>query len=56
MSYFIPLRRVAMLLLFASLGMVLHGQTTADTLPPLPKDANQLVRDAIKHQMDSGCC
>ena len=53
MSYFIPLRRVAMLLLFASLGMMLRGQTTSDTLPPLPKDANQLVRDAIKHQMEA---
>src|SRR5579859_3040457 len=53
MSYFIPLRRVAMLLLCACLGMALHGQTTADTLPPLPKDANQLVRDAIKHQMEA---
>jgi hypothetical protein len=53
MSYFIPLRRVAMLLLCACLGMALHGQTTADTLPPLPKDANQLVKDAIKHQMEA---
>ena len=51
MSYFIPLRRAAMLLLVASLGTVLHGQTTSDTLPPLPKDANQLVKDAIKHQI-----
>jgi hypothetical protein len=33
--------------------MALHGQTTADTLPPLPKDANQFVRDAIKHQMEA---
>jgi hypothetical protein len=24
-----------------------------DTLPPLPKDANQLVRDAIKHQIEA---
>jgi hypothetical protein len=53
MSYFIPLRRVAMLLLCACLGMALHGQTPADTLPPLPKDANQLVKDAIKHQMEA---
>jgi hypothetical protein len=53
MSYFIPLRRVAMLLLCACLGMALHGQTTADTLPPLPQDANQLVKDAIKHQMEA---
>ena len=53
MNYSIPLRRVAMLLLFVSLGMALHGQTTADSLPPLPKDANQLVRDAIRHQINA---
>jgi hypothetical protein len=53
MSYFNPLRRVAMLLLFASLGMVSRAQTTAESLPPLPKDANQLVRDAIKHQIEA---
>jgi hypothetical protein len=53
MSYFNSLRRVAMLLLFACLGMALHGQTTADTLPPLPKDANQFVREAIKHQIEA---
>src|SRR5579864_555905 len=53
MNYSIPLRRVAMLLLFVSLGMALHGQTTADSLPPLPKDANQLVRDAIRHQLNA---
>jgi hypothetical protein len=53
MSYFIFLRRAAMLLLFASLSMVSNGQTTTDTLPPLPKDANQLVRDAIKHQIEA---
>lgn len=53
MSYFISLRRAAMLLLFASLGMILRGQTTTDILPPLPKDANQLVKDAIKHQIEA---
>jgi hypothetical protein len=53
MGYFIFLRRVAMLLLFASVGIVLHAQTTADSLPPLPKDANQLVKDAIKHQIEA---
>lgn len=52
MSYFISLRRAWLLLILASLGMALHGQTTADTLPPLPKDAAQLVKDAIKHQME----
>ena len=53
MSYFNSPRRVAMFLLFACLGIALHGQTTPDTLPPLPKDANQFVRDAIKHQMEA---
>jgi hypothetical protein len=52
MSYFNSLRRGAMLLLFTCLGIALHGQTP-DTLPPLPKDANQFVRDAIKHQMEA---
>jgi hypothetical protein len=53
MSYFISLRRAAMLLLFASVGMVLRSQTTADSLPPLPKDATQFVKDAIKHQIEA---
>jgi hypothetical protein len=53
MSYFISLRHAAMLLLFASLGIVLYAQTPADTLPPLPKDANQFVKDAIKHQQEA---
>jgi len=53
MSYSFPLRRVAMLLLCASLCVAMHAQTTADTLPPLPKDANQLVKDAIKHQLQA---
>ena len=53
MSYSIPLRRVTMLLLCASLGMAMHAQTTADTQPPLPKDANQLVKDAIKRQLEA---
>jgi hypothetical protein len=42
-----------LLLVLASLSMASHGQTTADTLPPLPKDANQLVKDAIKHQLEA---
>lgn len=42
-----------MLLLFLSLGMLLRAQTPGDTLPPLPKDPNQLVRDAIKHQIET---
>jgi len=53
MSYFISLRRVVMLLLFANLSLALRAQAPADTLPPLPKDANQLVKEAIKHQMEA---
>lgn len=53
MSYFLSVRRAAMLLLFASMGVVLRAQTAADSLPPLPKDANQLVKDAIKHQIEA---
>lgn len=53
MSYFISLRRAAMLLLLAAVGLVLRAQTTTDSLPPLPKDANQLVKDAIKHQIEA---
>jgi hypothetical protein len=53
MSYLLSVRRAAMLLLFASMGLVLRAQTTADSLPPLPKDANQLVKDAIKHQIEA---
>jgi hypothetical protein len=34
-------------------GLASHGQTAADTLPPLPKDANQLVKDVIKHQLEA---
>jgi hypothetical protein len=53
MSYFLSRRRTAMLLLFVSVGLVLRAQTTPDSLPSLPKDANQLVRDAIKHQIEA---
>jgi hypothetical protein len=53
MSYFNSPRRVAMFLLFACLGIALHGQTTPDTQLPLPKEANQFVRDAIKHQIEA---
>jgi len=52
MSFLKPLWRAWMLLILASLGMSLHGQT-AEVLPDLPKDANQLVRDAIKHQLEA---
>jgi len=53
MSYFNSPRRVAMLLPFVCLCIALHGQNTPDTLPALPKDPNQLVRDAIKHQIEA---
>jgi hypothetical protein len=53
MSYSNPLRRAWLLLIFASLGTTLFAQTPADTLPPLPKDANQFVKDAIKHQLEA---
>lgn len=52
MSYFNFLRRAWLLLIFASLGTTLRAQM-ADTLPPLPKDANQFVKDAIKHQLEA---
>ena len=52
-SHFLSLRRAAMLLLFVTVGLALRAQTTADSLPPLPKDANQLVKDAIKHQVEA---
>jgi hypothetical protein len=53
MSYSNSLRRAWLLLIFASLGTTLFAQTPADTLPPLPKDANQFVKDAIKHQLEA---
>src|SRR6478672_8740777 len=53
MSYFNSLRRVAMLLFFVCLCIALQGQNAPDTLPPLPKDANQYVREAIEHQLDA---
>jgi hypothetical protein len=53
MSYLKPLWFAWLLLVLASVGLALHAQTTADTLPPLPKDANELVKDAIKHQLEA---
>jgi len=53
MSYLKHLWRPAMLLILASLAPALQGQTTVEALPPLPKDANQYVREAIKHQLDA---
>jgi hypothetical protein len=42
-----------MLLPFVCLCIALHGQNAPDTLPALPKDPNQLVKDAIKHQIEA---
>jgi hypothetical protein len=53
MSYFNSLRHVAFPLLVVCLCIALHGQNTPDTSPPLPKDANQFVKDAIKHQLEA---
>ena len=53
MSYYNSLRRAWLLLIFASLGTTLRAQTPADTLSPLPKDGNQFVKDAIKHQLEA---
>jgi hypothetical protein len=53
MSYSNSLRRAWLLLILASLSTALLAQTPTDTLPPLPKDANQFVKDAIKHQLDA---
>jgi len=53
MSYSNFLRRAWLLLIFASLSTALLAQTPTDTLPPLPTDANQFVKDAIKHQLDA---
>jgi hypothetical protein len=53
MSYSNFLRRAWLLLIFASLSTALLAQTPTDTLPPLPTDANQFVKDALKHQLDA---
>jgi hypothetical protein len=53
MSYLNSLRRAWLLLILVSLGTALLAQTPADTLPAPPKDANQFVRDAIKHQLEA---
>jgi hypothetical protein len=53
MSYLKSLWCAWLLLTLASVGLASNGQTTADTLPPLPQDANQLVKDAIKHQLEA---
>lgn len=53
MSYLNPLWRAAMFLMSATLALALQAQTATETLPPLPKDANQYVKDTIKHQMEA---
>ncbi|MGB8130394.1 MAG: hypothetical protein WCG81_11435 [Candidatus Angelobacter sp.] len=50
MSNFNSLRRAWLLLIFASLGTTLLAQTPTDTLP---KDPNQFVKEAIKHQLEA---
>src|SRR6266853_1798214 len=53
MSFLKPFRRVALVLVFAIAGFVpASSQSPApDTLPPLPQDATQYVREMIKYQM-----
>jgi hypothetical protein len=52
MSFFKPMWRAATLFtLFVALAV--QGQTTQESLPPLPKDANQFVKDTIKHQLEA---
>ncbi|MGZ4898051.1 MAG: hypothetical protein ACXV8X_00200 [Candidatus Angelobacter sp.] len=51
MSYLNPLWRAAMFLMSATLALSLQAQTATETLPP--KDANQYVKDTIKHQMEA---
>ncbi|MGZ4866251.1 MAG: hypothetical protein ACXV7C_03440 [Candidatus Angelobacter sp.] len=53
MSYLNPLWRAAMFLISATLALALQAQTATEALPPLPKDANQYVKDTIKHQMEA---
>ncbi|MGZ4861017.1 MAG: hypothetical protein ACXV8M_15765 [Candidatus Angelobacter sp.] len=53
MSYLNPLWRAAMFLMSATLALALQAQTATETLPPLPNDANQYVKDTIKHQMEA---
>jgi hypothetical protein len=56
MSYHKLPARVAMVLFLVIAGFPLtHGQTnpSTETLPPLPKDATQYVKDTIKHQLEA---
>src|ERR1700720_2860473 len=53
MSWFSPLLRAALFLTTANLALALQAQTAIGTLPPLPADANQYVRDTIKYQLEA---
>ena len=53
MSFLKPFWRVALVLVFATAGFApASSQSSApETLPPLPQDATQYVRETIKYQM-----
>ncbi|HEY2499514.1 MAG TPA: hypothetical protein VGK24_20830 [Candidatus Angelobacter sp.] len=55
MKFLRPMWSAALFVWFASLGLGFGQIQTApaDTLPPLPKDATQYVRDTIKHQLEA---
>lgn len=54
MSYFnIILWRTPLLVITAIFTLALQAQTAPETLPPLPQDANKLVKDTIKHQLEA---
>src|SRR3981081_3761495 len=52
MNCFKLLWRTVILLISASLALAMQSQTT-DALPPLPKDANQYVKDTIQYQIEA---
>ena len=51
MNYFKPLWRAVFFFISLSMACALQGQSTANALPPLPKDATQYVKDTIAHQL-----
>lgn len=55
MTFLRPMWRVAIFVWSASLCLAFAQIQTApaDTLPPLPKDATQYVRETIKHQLEA---
>ncbi len=53
MNCFKPPWRTVILLISASLALAMQSQTTTDALPPLPKDANQYVKDTIQYQIEA---